>query len=274
MVPGGKGANQAVAAARLGGRVQFINRVGKDAFGDALLAGMTQAGLDTQHVYRDPGQPTGVALIGVDAQGQNAIIVAPGANHQVCIADVEAARESIAAAEVLVLQLEIPHETVAYAIAVAKKVGTRVLLNPAPVRYTNPLPDTLLAQVDVLTPNEHEAANLLGHASAEGLDWKDAAEQLRARGIDTVIITLGAEGCLLASAEGIRAIPAPRVPVVDTTAAGDCFTGALAVALGEGQEIEAAAQFASAAAALSVTRLGAQTSLPLRAEVDVFYTAV
>jgi ribokinase len=274
MVPGGKGANQAVAASRLGARVQFINRVGKDAFGDALLAALTQAGIDTQTTLRDADHPTGVALIGVDAQGQNAIIVAPGANHQVSSADVEAARESIAAADAIVLQLEIPLETVTYAIALAREVGTRVILNPAPVRHTDPLPDALLRQVDVLTPNEHEAASLLGRASPHGMDWTWAAEQLRAKGVGTVLITLGAEGCLAASAEGSFHLPAQPVPVVDTTAAGDCFTGALAVALGEGKDLEAAARFASYAAALSVTRMGAQPSLPMRAEVEVFNPVV
>lgn len=268
MVPGGKGANQAVAAARLGARVQFVGRVGQDAFGDALLAGMTAAGIETQHALRDAEQPTGVALIGVDTEGQNAIIVAPGANHCVSVEDIDAARESIAAAEAVVIQLEIPQETVAHAVAVARSVGTRVLLNPAPVRHTNPLPDALLCQVDVLTPNEHEAASLLGRESAEGQDWEEVAVSLRAKGVNTVVITLGAEGCLLASAEGMQSVPALPVTPVDTTAAGDCFTGALAVALAEGQSLEAAAVFATRAAALSVTRLGAQPSLPTRAEVE------
>ncbi len=269
-VPGGKGANQAVVAARLGAQVEFVGRVGADVFGDALLAALSEAGVDTRLIARDPDQPSGVALIGVDAQGQNAIIVAPGANGQVGPADIDAARESIAAAQAVVIQLEIPRETVAYAVGAAKAAGTQVILNPAPVRHTHPLPGPLLRQVDLLTPNEHEAANLLGLESPEGLTWEEVAAELRARGVGTVVITLGAEGCLLASEEGLRRLPALPVTPVDTTAAVDCFTGALAVALAEGGSLDAAAQFATRAAALSVTRLGAQPSLPTRAEVDSF----
>lgn len=268
--PGGKGANQAVAAARLGAQVQFVGRVGVDPFGDALLAEMRAARIATEHVIRDSQQPTGVALIGVDTRGQNAIIVAPGANSRVSPADVDAAHESIVRADIILIQLEIPLETVAYAVSLAKAVGTRVLLNPAPVRHTNPLPDDLLRQVDVLTPNEHEAAGLLGYASPEGLDWEQIAAQLHECGIPEVVITLGDQGCLLASEQGIRRQPALPVAAVDATAAGDCFTGALAVSLAEGFGLDAAARFASRAAALSVTRLGAQPSLPTRAEVDSF----
>jgi len=267
MAPGGKGANQAVAAARLGGQVRFVGRIGADPFGDALLAQMLAAGIETEHVIRDPEQPTGVALIGVDAQGQNAIMVAPGANSRVSPADVDAARASIRAAAGVVIQLEIPRETVLHAVAVARAEGTRVILNPAPIRHTNPLSNDLLRQVDVLTPNEHEAANLLGHAEPEGLDWEQAATELQARGIPNVVITLGSEGCVVASRAGIQRLPAVPVTAIDTTAAGDCFTGALAVALAEGADLLPAARFATRAAALSVTGLGAQPSLPSRAAV-------
>ena len=266
-VPGGKGANQAVAAARLGGEVRFVCRLGADAFGDALHAALTASGVLPDHLRRDPATPTGVALIGVDDRGQNAIIVAPGANHQLNPADIDAARDSIAAAAYLVIQLEIPPVTVAHAVALAKEVGTKVLLNPAPVSHTHPLPHALLRQVDVLTPNEHEAANLLGHATPDGLDMETLAQQLVGIGIPCVVITLGGEGCLLATQNGVRRLPALRVTPVDTTAAGDCFTGALAVALAEGQEIEAAIAFATRAAAISVTRMGAQPSLPTWDEV-------
>jgi ribokinase len=267
-LPGGKGANQAVAAARLGGEVRFVGCVGADAFGESLFAGMAADGIITDHLRRDPEAPTGVALIGVDDRGQNAIIVAPGANHRLTPADIDAARDSIAEAAYLVIQLEIPQSMVAHAVALAKEVGTRVLLNPAPVSVAEPFPHSLLRQVDVLTPNEHEAANLLGYASPDGVDMEEAARRLVEIGIDCVVVTLGGEGCLLATQEGVRHLPALRVSPVDTTAAGDCFTGALAVALAEGQEMEAAIAFATRAAAISVTRLGAQPSLPWRAELE------
>lgn len=266
MAPGGKGANQAAAAARLGGQVRFVGRIGADPFGDALLAQMLAAGIETEHVVRDSEQPTGVALIGVDALGQNAIIVAPGANSQVRPADVDAARASIRQAAGVVIQLEIPRETVLHAVAVARAEGTSVILNPAPIRHTNPLPRDLLRQVNVITPNEHEAANLLGKTDPEGMDWEQAAAELQAR-VPNVIITLGSEGCVVASAEGIKRLPALPVTAVDTTAAGDCFTGALAVSLAEGADLITAARFATCAAALSVTRLGAQPSLPTREEL-------
>jgi ribokinase len=267
-LPGGKGANQAVAAARLGARVRFVGRVGADAFGDALVAGMTDAAIDPVHVRRDRTHPTGVALIGVGDDGQNAIIVAPGANGQVDASDIDDARESIAAAAAIVVQLEIPRETVAYALRVARSCGTRVILNPAPADHRSPLSEALLRDVAVLTPNEHEAANLLGLASPAGLDMAEAAVRLRTLGPEIVIVTLGGEGCLIASPDGVERLPAIRVTPVDTTAAGDCFTGALAVALGEGRSVAEAARFAIKAASLSVTRMGAQPSLPSRAEVD------
>lgn len=268
--PGGKGANQAVAAARLGGAVHFVGCVGRDAFGDALLASLQADEIDTMHVRRDAEQPSGVALIGVDAHGQNAITVAPGANHRLTPADVEAALPIIAAARYVVIQLEIPLDTAAYAVALARRSGVRVLLNPAPVRHTHPLPAELLRQVDVLTPNEHEAANLLGYPSPEGLEMEELARQLLERGPQQVVVTLGEAGCLLASAEGVRRLPALPVVPVDTTAAGDCFTGALAVALAEGADLDSAARFAARAAALSVTRPGAQPSLPTRSAVEAF----
>jgi ribokinase len=272
-IPGGKGANQAVAAARLGAEVKLVGRLGKDTFGEALLAQIVAAGISSEHILLDSEQPTGVALIGVDAQGQNAIIVAPGANSQVCPDDVEAARESIAAADAVIVQLEIPFETVSYAVETAEALGTRVILNPAPVRHNDPLPAELLRHLSVLTPNEHEAASLLGYASPVGLDWKTVALQLREIGVENVVITLGAAGCLLATPQGIARVAAPKVDAVDTTAAGDCFTGALAVAQAEGKDLVAAAEFAVRVASVSVTRLGAQPSLPSRAEVDAYFKA-
>jgi ribokinase len=267
-IPGGKGANQAVAAARLGAEVTFVGRVGNDLFGEALRAGLQRDGIDTTCLQTDPTEPTGVALIGVDSRGQNAITVASGANYRVTSGDVDQAFHAIRRASAVLLQLEIPRAAVLYAAKQAHAAGIPVLLNPAPVSLADPLPDSLLACIDVLTPNEHEAAALLGYKTTEGLDWTVVAAHLLARGVRSVVITLGADGCVLADAAGARRISAPVVSAVDTTAAGDCFTGALAVALAEGRSLDEAAHFASQAAAISVTRPGAQPSLPTRAEVD------
>ncbi len=270
-VPGGKGANQAVAAARLGAEVWFVGRVGDDAFGTALRAELQAAGIHTDYVMSEPDTASGVALIGVADSGQNAIIVAPGANGLVRPGDIEAARATIADADAVIVQLEIPRAAVAHAIGLAKSLGVRVLLNPAPVSLDDPLPPELLALADVVTPNESEAASLLGFAAPETLDMTQAARELRARGVANVVITLGGAGCLAANGAGVTHMAAPLVQAVDTTAAGDCFTGALAVGLAEGRSLEAAAQFAIRAASLSVTRAGAQPSLPTRAEVDALH---
>lgn len=265
---GGKGANQAVAAARLGAEVVFVGRVGGDAFGEQLLAALANDGILTDHLKRDTHYPTGVALICVDAQGQNAITVAPGANHQVSTDDVLAAREVIAVADAVILQLEIPMETVSFAVGLARSLQTRVILNPAPISLTKPLSVDLLRQVDVLIPNAHEAANLLDYPTHEGRDMNAIARALYERSQAHVVVTLGADGCLLATETGCQHIAALQVTPVDTTAAGDCFTGALAVALCEGRSLTEAVGFATRAAALSVTRFGAQPSLPTRAELD------
>ena len=265
---GGKGANQAVAAARLGAEVRFVGCVGTDEFGDTLAAEMESAGVHIDLLRRDRTEPTGVALIGVDGQGRNAIIVAPGANHRLLPSDIAAARCAIETAYAVVVQLEIPMDTVEAAVDAARAAGTKVILNPAPVRESSPLSDALLAKVDFLTPNEHEAAHILGCSLADIVDWPEAAIRLRAKGIGAVVITLGELGCVLADHQGARAIPAVSATPIDTTAAGDCFTGAMAVGLAEGLSLDDAARFASRAAALSVTRLGAQPSLPTRAEVD------
>lgn len=268
-VPGGKGANQAVAAARLGAVVTFVACVGADALGDSLALGLEAEGIHTRYVVRDPDAPTGVALITVDeATGENVIVVASGANAKLSVGLVEMAADAIRTADVLVCQLESPLETVTAALKLAREAGKATILNPAP---SQALTDELLSLVSVLTPNETEVALLMGDARA----MPEAAGTLRARGVGQVAVTLGAAGVLLVTEDGETRLPGrPVAQVVDTTAAGDCFTGALAVALGEGKSLDAAAAFANAAAALSVTKAGAQPSLPSRFEVEQFLADV
>jgi ribokinase len=262
---GGKGANQAVAAARAGGRVTFIARVGRDGFGAQALAGFRRDGLDVRHVRRDPEAPSGVALIFVAADGQNSIGVAGGANANLSVADVQRARRAFANASAVLLQLETPLATVDAAAALAAGCGARVILNPAPARE---LPDALLRRVSVLTPNELEAETLTGVKVRDARSAKKAARRLLEHGVEAVVITLGARGAWVATAAGDKHVPGFRVRAVDTTAAGDVFNGALAVALGEGRSLLDAVRFANAAAAISVTRLGAQPSAPKRAEIE------
>lgn len=262
-VPGGKGANQAVAAARLGGRVEFIGCIGDDAFGSAARVTLERAGVGTAHLRARAGVPTGVAMILVERSGQNSIALAAGANACLDIAQVDEAAATIARASLLVCQLETPLASVQHAIGVARRHGVPVLLNPAPAQ---PLAQALLAEVDILVPNESEAAGLLvGEGS---LDPAVAAAALQKRGPGTVIVTLGGDGICIADLRGTRSRPAPAVQAVDTTGAGDTFIGAFAVALQEGLDTDGAAAFAQRAAALSVTRAGAMASMPTRAELE------
>ena len=266
-LPGGKGANQAVAAARLGGNVTFVGRLGSDGFGDSLLMQLESNGIDVSHVGRSTDAASGVALIGVDATGQNSIIVAPGANGLLTIGDIEASRDAIVAATVLVAQLEIPEEVVFHAIRIATDAGVCTILNPAPFASGRSLPADVLACVDVLVPNEHEAAAMLGIKPTAEPDFDEMARQLLNLGARSVVITIGKEGAIVADHDGVSHVAAPTVTSVDSTAAGDCFAGGLAVGLSEGQTLLQAVRFASAAASISVTRLGAQPSLPYRSEV-------
>lgn len=264
MAAGGKGANQAVAAARLGAQVAFVARVGNDMFGAEAIERFRREGLDVSHVVRDPEAPSGVALIVVEPGGQNIIAVAPGANARLSPDDVAAAREVFVGAGVVLLQLEVPVETVLAAAQAGRQAGARVILNPAPAP-SGPLPDEIWASVDIVTPNETEAAALTGADAPE-----DAARALLARGVGIVIVTLGAEGALVATRDGMQRVPGFPVQAVDATAAGDAFNGALAVALARGDDLDVAARYAHAVAAISVTRLGAQPSLPTAAEVEAF----
>jgi ribokinase len=263
---GGKGANQAVSAARAGGKVAFIARLGQDDFGDQAKAAFAREGINVEHIYRDRKVSTGVALIFVDQHGENSIGVAPGANGRLSSADLKKARKIFAGASVMVVQLEIPLETVHTAAVLAAKSGAHVILNPAPARA---LPDELLRHVSILTPNETEAELLTGIKVDSDSAATKAASVLRARGVQTVILTLGARGALVATSDGsAQLVPGFKVKAVDTTGAGDVFNGALAVALAEEQPLIDAVRFANAAAAISVTRLGAQPSAPSRREVQ------
>ena len=269
--PGGKGANQAVAAARLGAQVAMVGRVGDDAFGAQLKQTLENDGVDLAYVQNTAVTPSGVALIVVDAAGQNSIVVASGANMRLTPADVEAAAPAIRAADVLVLQLESPLETVQRAAELARAHGVTVILNPAPAR---PLLPELLALVDVIIPNESETAALTGLPVTSADELTAAADRLRAQGVGMVILTLGARGALLATAGGVRRFPAfPVDQVVDTTAAGDAFVGGLATAVAEKQPLDAAIAWGNAAGALAVTRAGAQPSLPTRAAVEALLNA-
>lgn len=262
---GGKGANQAVGAARAGGAVTFIARVGRDMFGDQAVAGFVQDRINVDYVFRDKAAPSGVALIFVAKDGENSIAVASGANGQLTPADVKKARPAFARARVLVMQLETPLDTVQAAADLAVKAGVRVILNPAPAR---PLPDKLLRGVSILTPNETEAELLTGIRVETDASAARAADQLMGRGVQTVILTLGARGAFVATAERKQLVAGFKVKPVDTTAAGDVFNGALAVGLAEGRPLVEAVRFANAAGALSVTKLGAQPSAPRRAEIE------
>jgi ribokinase len=266
MVPGGKGANQACAVGRLGGAARMIGRVGADVFGETLTQSLRSAGVDVSHVVATPGEATGVALIPVESGGQNLIVVAAGANGRLTPRDVEAALAGRPGGLVL-LQLESPLETVAAALALGRRSGATTILDPAPAR---PLTGDLLALVDILTPNESEALVLLGEPGAEVTLSEAAAvaRRLRQLGPPTVILKLGAAGAWLEADGQSRHFPARTVEAIDATAAGDTFNGALAVALAEGRDLGAAIRFANAAAALSVTRLGAQASIPDRAAVE------
>ncbi len=267
MAAGGKGANQAVAAARAGGEVIFVARVGGDVFGRQALAGFEADGIDTRFVERTEGSPSGVALINVDDRGENSISVASGANARLSLEDIGRAKEAFAEADIVLLQLESPLEAVAAAVRMAREARVPVILNPAPAL---PLDDALLSQITVLTPNEHEASILIGLPVENEFDARMAATRLRARGPETVIVTLGAKGVLVSAAGVMGILPAFAVEPVDTTAAGDVFNGALAVALAEKRPLADAIRFAQAAAAISVTRPGAQPSAPSRAEIEAF----
>lgn len=269
MNAGGKGANQAVAAARYGEHVVFVARVGDDMFGRQTLESLRRDGIDTSCVSVDSDRMSGVALISVNAEGENSIVVASGANMALGREDIDRAADEIRRADVVLMQLEVPMATVEYAAEMAAAAGVPVILNPAPAP-AGPLGAGLLSRIDVITPNRSEATRISGIEVTDMASARRAAEAIHAMGTRRVIITLGGEGSLIYDGGEFEHIGATRVEAVDTTAAGDTFNGVLAVGVAEGLSLARAAREASVAAAISVTRMGAQTAAPTRAEVEAF----
>lgn len=273
--PGGKGANQAVAAGRLAGGelpVRMVGQVGGDAYGDWLRQSLSRAGVDMAHVRTDSEAPTGLAMVSIDAAGQNQIVVVPGANGTFNPGALTAAHHAVAAAAVVLLQLEVPLPTVQTAARIAREAGAIVILDPSPARA---VADVLLRSADYLTPNESELSVLTGGAPQPSLRRGDAvarARQLIARGARKVLVKMGRQGALLVTESAEHLQPAFPVEAVDTTAAGDAFNAGLAFALARGADQGEAIRYASATAAISVTRMGAQPSMPTRAEVDALFT--
>jgi len=266
MKAGGKGANQAVAAARLGAKVAMVGKVGADVFGDSAIDRLESEGIDTGFVRRDGVRPSGVALISVDDRGENHIVVAPGANDSVESDLIDSAFANLPDASLVLLQLEISLEAVEQAVMLAREKGCRVILDPAPARN---LPASLVSGSYLLTPNETEAEILTGIKVGDENSAHEAAARLLDAGAANVAVTLGADGVLLATGENARLIPAPEVNAVDTTAAGDCFNGSVAVALARGLCLGASVEFACRAASIAVTRLGAQDAMPYAHELDI-----
>lgn len=267
MNPGGKGANQAVAIARLGGYVSFICKTGSDIFGHQSQQLFEEEGIETSYIFSDSKNPSGVALITVDAHAENCIVVASGANAALLPSDLASAVEAIEEADLVLMQLEIPMDTVEYVAEAAYRKGKKVILNPAPAQALSP---SLLRHLSIITPNEMEAEMISGIRITDENSAREAARAIVGMGVECVIITLGAKGALIHCDGADEFIPALRVEAVDTTAAGDVFNGALTVALAEERSLAEAVRFACKASAISVTRVGAQSSAPYRIEVDIF----
>lgn len=264
MNPGGKGANQAVAAQRLGGKVSFLGKIGNDVFGNQAKQLLKDEGIDVSHVCVDMERPSGVALITVNSLGENSIVVASGSNGSLSRKNIEQAISEIERSEIILIQLEIPLETVEYVVEIASKISKKVILNPAPA---NKLADSLLRKLYMITPNETEAEILTGIRVTNEESALQAAQNLRDRGVEIAIITMGAAGAFVLSNEYKGMISSPKVKAIDTTAAGDTFNGALVVAISEKKQLRQAIEFACKAASISVTKLGAQSSIPYRKDI-------
>ena len=267
MFIGGKGANQAIAASRVNALVCMVGRLGDDLFGNQFLDKFSDEKINTDFVIQDKNNGTGVGMPLIDASGDNSIVIIPRANMALSVEDINQGYEAIANSDTLLLQLEVPIEASQRAAEIAKENSTIVILNPAPARE---IPDTLLDLVDILTPNESETEILSGISATTGKEAKEAARILMDKGVETVILTLGSRGSLLLTATVESFFPANQVDVVDTTAAGDAFCGALAASLANGSTIEEAVKTGNAAGALAVTKLGAEPSLPKKADLDRF----
>jgi ribokinase len=264
MNPGGKGANQAVAAARLGGNVTFVTKTGNDLFGDQAKDLFDKEGINTRFIIKDLKNPSGIALISVDENGENCIVVAPGSNATLSAYDINDEAYGNDPSDVFLMQLEIPVSTVEFVAQKVAEKGNRVILNPAPARQ---LSDDLLRSLYVITPNEVEAELLTGIRVTDTASAERSAEKLHSKGAVNVIITMGAAGAFLLSGRTSKMIPVVPAKAIDSTAAGDVFNGALAVAISEGKDLEEAVDFANHAASISVTRMGAQASAPYRDEI-------
>ncbi len=265
MNPGGKGANQAVAAARLGGDVTFIARTGNDMFGKRAVELYKKEGINTKFITTDEKEPSGVALILVDEKGENCISVSKSANEKLTQKEVEVAKDLFEKGDIVLMQLETPLETIEYTAQMANEKGLKVILNPAPARE---LPASLLKNVYMVIPNETEAEILSGVKVTDLDSAKKAADVISAKGVDIVLITIGKRGAFVKEGNNYEVVPTYKTVPVDTTAAGDTFCGALCVALSEGKNIKDAVKFANRSASISVTRMGAQSSVPYRKEID------
>lgn len=265
MNAGGKGANQAVAAARLGGRVSFMAKVGNDHFGSRSIEQYKSEGIEVEHILVDNDNPSGVALIMVDAKGENCIAVASGANALLRPEDIDKATGTIERGDIVLMQLETPLETVEYASRIAREKGKKVILNPAPALH---LPESLLNNLYMIIANETETEYISGIKITDMDSICRAADIISSRGVENVVITLGSKGAFVKENGAYHQVPAIKVKAVDATAAGDTFCGALCVALAEGKDILEAVEFANRCASVTVTRLGAQSSLPYRSEID------
>lgn len=265
MNPGGKGANQAVAVARLGGNATFITKTGNDLFGKQSIEMFDEENINTDNILSDPLHPSGVALIMVDNNGENCIVVASGANASLSTHDIEKARDVIESADIVLMQLEIPMNTVEYAAKMAFDKGIKVILNPAPAAY---LSNELMKCLYAIVPNKTEAEILSGIKVSDWDSARQAADSISAKGVDNVVITLGSKGSFVKECNSYFEVPVDRINAIDTTAAGDTFCGAFCVGLSEGLSIHDAVYFANTAAGITVTREGAQSSIPYRKEID------